>query len=100
MICMVKYYYVDVLDENFKLVVDYTGIVCFMNLRIQSSISIFYEADFPRAKMVSAIILKIAGFAAVSIIGFDHVVEVGDLVVSMRHLGFYTQVDAWLKTKV
>jgi hypothetical protein len=53
-----------------------------------------------REKMVSAIILIIAGFAAVSIIGFDHAVEVGDLVVSMPHLGFYTQVDVWLKTKV
>jgi hypothetical protein len=51
--------------------------------------------------MVGIIILRIISFVAVSIVGFDPiVVEIWDLVVSMWHSRFYTQVVVWLETKV
>ncbi len=71
-----------------------------MSQRIQLGIFVFYEADFPKELMVGVIILRVTSFATVGIVGFDHAIaEVGDLDVNMWHLGFYTQVVVWLKTR-
>ncbi len=52
----------------------------------------FVEVDFPREPRVGAIILRITRFAIVKIIGFNStIINVGDLVMSMQHLGFHTQ---------
>lgn len=49
--------------------------------------------------MIGVVILIIRGFVAIKIINFDPiVVEVGDVVVNMRHSGFHTHVTIWLKT--
>jgi hypothetical protein len=51
--------------------------------------------------MVGVVILRITSFVAIIIVGFDPIIdEVGDLVISMRHLGFCIQVVMWLKTRV
>ncbi len=51
--------------------------------------------------MICVIILRIAGFTVITIIGFDAtIVEVGDIAISfMQHYGFQTQVAVWLKTR-
>jgi len=51
--------------------------------------------------MVGVVILRITSFATIIVVGFDPIVpEVGDLVVSMRHLGSCIQVVMWLKIRV
>lgn len=51
--------------------------------------------------MVGVVILRITSFAIINIVGFDLVVvEAGDLDVSIRRLGFCTQVAMWLKIRV
>jgi len=75
-------------------------IVCVMNQRIQSGIFVVYEADFPKEPLVGVIILRVTSFADVRIVDFNlAIAEVGDLDVSMWHLGFCTQVVVWLKTR-
>jgi hypothetical protein len=50
--------------------------------------------------MTGAMIFIIRGFVAIEIINFDPiVVEVGDVVVNMRHSGFHTHVIIWVKMR-
>ncbi len=51
--------------------------------------------------MVGVAIKRITSFATVRIVKFDlAIAEVGDLIVSMQHSRFCTQVAVWLETRV
>ncbi len=61
----------------------------------------FDEVGFPRKPMIGVVILKFMRFVAIKIINFDlAMVEVGDVAMSMWHLGFHIHVTIWLKTRM
>lgn len=75
-------------------------ITCIVNQKIQLDIFVFNEVNFPKWLMVGVVILRVTSFVAIKIVGFNLVVaEVGDLAVSIWHLGFCIQVVVWLKTR-
>jgi hypothetical protein len=56
---------------------------CAMSQRIQSSIFIFDECNFPREPMIGVVILRITSFIVIKIIAFDPtIVEIGGIAVS------------------
>jgi hypothetical protein len=68
---------------------------------IQFNIVVFNEIEFHKEPIVGTFILKIIGFAAIRIIGFDPaLVEFGDITINMQHLRFCTQSAIRLKTRI
>jgi hypothetical protein len=60
----------------------------------------FDEEGFSWEPQVGSLILRILGFASLKIIGFDpSKAEVGDIAITITHVGFFSKVAIWLKTK-
>jgi hypothetical protein len=61
-----------------------------MNKRIQFSLSIFDEVEFPMELGTRTIILRVTRFASIIIIGFDPTIaEVDDIKIGVIHASFF-----------
>ncbi len=62
------------------------------------------EFDFPFSKFYilpkdGTTILRLQGFGVIHIMGSDlDQAQVGDMVITISHFGFYSKVHVWLKT--
>jgi len=72
-----------------------------MSCRIQFNILDFDAKRFSWEPQAGSLILRILGFAFLKIIGFDPFkVEVGVIAITIIHVGFFSKVAIWLKTRV
>jgi hypothetical protein len=61
-----------------------------MNKRIQFSLSIFDEVEFPMELGTRTITLRVIGFASIIIVGFDPAnAEVDDITIGVIHASFF-----------
>jgi hypothetical protein len=60
----------------------------------------FDEEGFSWEPQTSSLILRILGFASLKIIGFDPTkAKVGDIAITIIHVGFFSKTSIWLKTR-
>ncbi len=72
-----------------------------MNWRIRVGVSDFDEMGFSWEAQTSSLILRIARFSSLRILGFDPFkAKVEDIALTIIHDGFFSKVAIWLKTKV
>jgi hypothetical protein len=59
-----------------------------------------FDEGFSWDPQAGSLILKIVGFTSLKIIGFDPFeAKVGDIAITIIHVGFFFKATIWLKTR-
>jgi hypothetical protein len=71
-----------------------------MNWRIRFGVFDFDEVVFSWEPQVGSLILRIIRFTSLKILGFDSFeAKVKDITITIIHVGFFSKVTIWLKTR-